>query len=321
MKNKKESLAIVLMLIIFGAFIFTACEEPCDHIPGPAATCENPQRCTLCNKTMIKALGHDNTEWDITLPETYDAPGEKERTCKICGFVEIQTIAKKFSTSGLDYTQIEGGYQVAVGSATATDIVIRSEYSNQSVIKIADNAFKNKTNITSVTIPSSVIVIGNDAFNGCTNLMSMTMPDSVTTIGEKAFIDCTSLSNINISSNVNAIGQYAFNGCTSITSITIPNDVTIINEGVFGKTGLTSITIHSNITSIYKYAFAMCNSLTTITIPAGVTYVGEYAFQLWSATQTINITPRTSYNVPGWNSEWRTDCNAKIIGGGGQLFS
>ena len=58
---------------------------------------------------------------------------------------------------------------------------------------IADSAFENCTNLTTVTIPDSVTSIGIYAFRYCDGLTSVTIPDSVTSIGFGAFSDCSGL--------------------------------------------------------------------------------------------------------------------------------
>ena len=58
---------------------------------------------------------------------------------------------------------------------------------------IADSAFENCTNLTTVIIPNSVTSIGISAFSGCSSLTSVTIPDSVTSIGFGAFSDCSGL--------------------------------------------------------------------------------------------------------------------------------
>ena len=87
------------------------------------------------------------------------------------------------------------------------------------VTSIGDEAFKECTGLTSISIPSSVTNIGGWAFEGCTGLASINLPASVTTIGDDAFWCCTGLTSINIPSSVTAIGHGAFLGCSSLTDI------------------------------------------------------------------------------------------------------
>lgn len=57
------------------------------------------------------------------------------------------------------------------------------------VTQIAENAFRDCTNIISLTIPNTVQKIGLNAFEGCTSLTKLDLPKaSVTLIGGKKFI-------------------------------------------------------------------------------------------------------------------------------------
>ena len=58
---------------------------------------------------------------------------------------------------------------------------------------IADEAFYDCTNLTSITIPEGVTSIGVCAFEGCTRLESIAIPESVVSIGWGAFRGCTRL--------------------------------------------------------------------------------------------------------------------------------
>ncbi|MBQ3710196.1 MAG: leucine-rich repeat domain-containing protein [Bacteroidales bacterium] len=180
------------------------------------------------------------------------------------------------------------------------------------VTTIANNAFQNCTNLTSVRIPNSVTSIGNSAFSGCTRLTSVTIPNSVTSIENYAFYGCAGLTSVTIPNSVTSIGGNVFNGCSSIVAIAveagnsyydsrdncnaiietntntlitgcnntiIPNTVTSIGYAAFfGRTGLISVTIPNSVTSIGDYAFNGCTGLTSITIPNSVTSLGDYSF-------------------------------------------
>lgn len=89
--------------------------------------------------------------------------------------------------------------------------------------------------IKTVVIENGVTVIGRSAFRDCTNLTSITIPDSVTRIGQSSLNKCTSLTSITIPDSVTSFGDYAFSGCTGMTSITIPESVASVEECVFYK--------------------------------------------------------------------------------------
>ncbi len=95
-----------------------------------------------------------------------------------------------------------------------------STYIPSGVTSIADREFKNRKDLTSITIPDSVEYIGERAFQGCTGLTSITIPNSVTEIGEYAFEGCTGLTSITIPNSVTEIGKKAFANCTNLTSVT-----------------------------------------------------------------------------------------------------
>ena len=175
-------------------------------------------------------------------------------------------------------------------TGTATNLVIPASINGVPVTGIANNAFKNKTGIVSVTIPSSVTSIGQNAFQGCTGLTSVTIPNSVTSIGTDAFYGCTALASVTIPNSVTAIATDAFHDCTGLTSVTIPNSVTSIGDSAFADCGaLTSVTIPNSVTSIGDSAFASCGALTSVTIPNSVTSIGQYTFSGCTGLTSVTI--------------------------------
>lgn len=138
------------------------------------------------------------------------------------------------------------------------------------------------TTLETMVIPQQidgkqVTSIRMDAFRDCSNLISVTIPDSVTSIGDKAFINCGSLTSVIIPDSVTSIGGGAFGKCRSLTSVTIPDSVTRILPKTFQDcSSLTVVTIPDSVTFIAPAAFSDCSSLTTITAPAG-SYAEEWA--------------------------------------------
>ncbi len=101
---------------------------------------------------------------------------------------------------------------------------------------------------TTIVLKEGTLGIADSAFSDCNELTSVTIPDSVTNIGDGAFSSCTKLTSITIGNGVKSIGGAAFKSCTNLTSISIPNSVTSIGYYAFGWcNGLTSITFNGTI--------------------------------------------------------------------------
>lgn len=127
------------------------------------------------------------------------------------------------------YTSYDGkivppGYADAFGAN-----IVSNEYVNGSgtitfdgeVTGVLGNAFSNRGELTSITIPESVSRIGPKAFYYCQRLTTINIPESVTYISAEAFYGCSSLKIIVIPKNVTNIDNYAFGYCSSLASITI----------------------------------------------------------------------------------------------------
>lgn len=189
-----------------------------------------------------------------------------------------------------------------------------------SVTQISEGAFKNASNLQTVTIPSGsqLTTIGKEAFQSCwaltsislanatnltsigksafanaQNLSSVTIPASVTTVGDSAFLGCTSLNSVTFAGtpSIQKISNSMFEGCSNLEIITIPASVTEIEEGAFASCyRLSSVTFASgsSIGIIGSYAFGDCSALTSFTIPSNVKQIGDSAFaDCGSLTQVV----------------------------------
>ena len=149
-----------------------------------------------------------------------------------------------------------------------------------------------------VIIPDFVTKIGDGAFKDCSELKSITIQNGVTSIGDSAFRGCNGLTNITIPNRVARIGYAAFEGCSGLTSITLPNSVTSIGGSAFYScSGLTSISIPNSVTSIKNSEFSRCSGLTSITIPNSVTSIGDFVFSGCSSLKKALVPKETKIGV------------------------
>lgn len=168
----------------------------------------------------------------------------------------------------------DGTYEVLYALPGNTTVNIPDTANNIKVTSIADNAFNENEDLTTLTIPSTITSIGANAFKGLTDLKSVMIPSSVTSIGDYAFAGCTSLSSVYIASSADmpvSIGNYAFYNCTSLTSAVLTANVQSVGDYCFYNSGITSITIPASMTSIGTAAFSGCRNLASITVSSNNT--------------------------------------------------
>ena len=74
-------IGILALLLLVNAFALVGCDEICNH-QWSQATCTSPKKCSLCNKTEGKALGHT--------PEADDGDCTTAVICSVCEVVVTQ---------------------------------------------------------------------------------------------------------------------------------------------------------------------------------------------------------------------------------------
>ena len=217
-----------------------------------------------------------------------------------------------------DNVHIAYTYTVSEDKATITaydgpggDVVIPSTLGGYPVVAIGEEAFRDKTNVTGVTVPEGVTSIGKNAFYNCSSLETVTLPSTLESIGNQAFHLCNKINRVNISDIAAwcgiSFGNDASNPFTRGTTysttfdklyvggqliheLVIPEGVKSIEKFAFYRCeGLTSVTLPSTLESIGKYAFESCISLSEITIPEGVTSIGYSAFCECTALESVTL--------------------------------
>ena len=185
---------------------------------------------------------------------------------------------------------------------------IPDEINGKKITQIYSDAFKDHTELTSITIPGSIKLINSAAFINCTSLKEVTIPASAE-IGSYAFgyyytdsWEIKKMDDFKINYVKNTWGHlYAVrNGFTDesclITTKLNDDELSIIGYGGNDKTYVIPTEIEGQkVTEISSYVFSNCSELTSITIPDSVTGIGWRAF--YNCTSLKLITIPASVNI------------------------
>jgi len=118
-----------------------------------------------------------------------------------------------------DYTVNADGESVTVTGylGNGGELVIPKTINNYTVTVIGSAAFRNVTNITSVSLPYTITTISGRAFQSCTGLTSIVIPQAVAIVDYSAFENCTNLTEVVFWDVPNTIHKDAFRGCEGLT--------------------------------------------------------------------------------------------------------
>lgn len=210
------------------------------------------------------------------------------------------TIGKSVEMIGECAFGAEGQLSLWKGDPFTGELVIPD-----SVKIIGNAAFRDCSNLTSLTLGKGVQEIRDGAFSNCTSLKNnLVIPDSVEIIGEQAFLQCD-FNGLVLGKGLRSIGAGAFTdcknmkaelefpegleilggfgGCSSLTgSVSVPDTVTEIETSAFeGCTGLDgSLSLSAQLKKIGKAAFSGCSGLKgKLDIPSTVNLIGQNAFE------------------------------------------
>ena len=187
-------------------------------------------------------------------------------------------------------------------TGTESTVILPSTISSWPVTKVGEDALKDNTTITSVTIPDSVTEIGANAFADCTNLTSVNYAGDWSNLtiqsGNPAVEDAAKdaaneqLFDFEFTPDNTAVIVKHYRGAAA--DVTIPSrykgkPVTAINNAAFPNSAVTSVTIPDSITSIPDAAFVNCSKLTNISIPNSVTFIGFSAFNSCTSLKSITL--------------------------------
>ena len=279
----------VIIYASHNTFIVDAEKEDCTH-SGHQAYYE----CKTCGKTFWDVSAKEPMKpEDALIPQTENHLFDDNK-CRVC---ETDFGGSK----KLSWEYKVGSYVLkGIGNCSDENIVIPATFNGNPVIEIAEDAFKDNTNIKSVTILSKVMKIGDNTFSGCTNLTSVILPENIKEIGNFAFYQ-SGLTSIVLPDSLETIGNYAFSGCDSLKEITLGKGLTSEEFRAFESCfSLEKVHVESLEAwfKISSYTNPMINGDSAlyidgeplsgdIVIPEGTTEIPEYTFKNSSITSIV----------------------------------
>lgn len=202
------------------------------------------------------------------------------------------------------------GVSVFYGCELLDSVVISDNVVNNNTM-INNNSF-NGCSIEYASVPASLIAIvpkdslkevvvtsgekiEDEAFRNCSTLSNVTMSESVVNIGYAAFIECTNLTDVKLSDLATNIGDYAFSGCVKLEKIDLPKELIDLGQYAFAGSGIVDLKIPEKLTYIRYCAFSNCDNLTSVIIPQTVTNIEEFAFGHCDNLKHLTINSDSTY--------------------------
>ncbi len=130
------------------------------------------------------------------------------------------------------------GQNLFRGLETLTEVVFLSGENGEesSLTTIEEGAFRDCSNLSSITLPSSVETLNPNIFNGCVSLTNVSFSNNqnIRTIPVGMFMNCTSLETVTLpsGSRFNRINEDAFANTSSLEYLIIPSTIETLEENV-----------------------------------------------------------------------------------------
>ena len=252
------------------------------------------KHCSDCGMIFVKQQVIPTTSHaleETVVNPTTTSEGYTLIKCKDCDYEEKKNFVHAFDSNGLEIELDDKNKTCVItgaGTCQDTDINIPEKIAEYTVVGIADKAFFEQIQITSVKIPKTVKSIGRRAFYGCTGLTEFTIPESVTSIGHQIFYKCDNLETVYYNSSFSPDEDMIFLNYSSIKNIVFGGE-TIPAFICFKSSNIQKIKILDTVKSLDEYAFYGCTNLNEVTIGNGVTNIGQRCFQQCSNLKTVTI--------------------------------
>ncbi len=191
---------------------------------------------------------------------------------------EEKHVDKNIDNIESDFVYVNNGSEVQINGYTGRGghVVIPDQIEGSVVTRIATNAFRGATNITSIVLPKQLKFIGDSAFYGLKNLSGIVLLPETMTEMEGHVFQSTKITGVLVQSSC-TVGINAFANIPTLKYFYVKDGCAPkIGISVFGYSESLEIVIFpSTVIDIEAQTFEGCNKATIYT-PAG-SYAEEYA--------------------------------------------
>lgn len=201
--------------------------------------------------------------------------------CTMC--MLLTACSKKIESKVYTYTELDNGTIQITGLTDygneLSELVIPAKLDDMEVSSVAAGAFKDASNIRSVSVEDGVLSIEDNAFINCYNLEKVELPQSVVNIGANAFRE-TRLEKERLEQD----GALIINGILlevrdTGSEYSIPEGVKVVGCGVFyGNTEIKKLKLGNEVERLEAYACADMSALEEVVWGDNIQKLGYGAF-------------------------------------------
>lgn len=185
------------------------------------------------------------------------------------------------------------------------------DLSEGNVVRIADKAFQNHTNLQSAILSSGLLAIGESTFSGCQQLGNVVLSPVLRTIGAMAFSGCRQLTHVEpfLPDTLTSLGYRSFLDCPVAGDLSLKcPGLQTVGDSAFGRAddstarAITSVDMSgSGITCVDPWAFSTQGNIVWVRLSSGFTSIGANAFS--GCSKIVQVYFENDFGIPSLESK------------------
>lgn len=210
-------------------------------------------------------------------------------------------------SEGFSYAVYDDGIELTEYNGKGGEVIIPQSIDGYNVVKLGDNLFNSREDITAFVIPEGIRELGSGVFWFCTRLSEIKLPNSLEIIRSNALYGLWGVHEVFIPENVYQIDILTFGGWSGFDSIEVAesNRHFCSADGVLynkRKTKLmfyppykadSEFTIPDTVNYIDTYAFDRPKYLEKLNFPADISYIDPN--QIFGSIKEFTLEPSNGY--------------------------